>query len=853
MPSFTLEKLDDFQMQTNFDGLIKLLAEGLYSEPDIFVRELIQNAQDGIVERKSTEGSGGEISIHIEGNTIIVEDDGIGMNESDIREFLAVIGSSHKDRERIPDAIGQFGIGLLSAFVVAEKVYVETLKLGEDKAYEWRNSGSIDCELYSSDKKTVGTKITVFVREDYDYFLDKSRISNIIIKYCDFIPFPIKLDGQTLNQVIAPWHRKFPNIKDERNAYATFISRHFDKDNAIDVFPFEIEGKYKARGVLYITDRHVAGYNTGSLIDIYVRKMLVKNADNELLPSWASFVRGVIDTPDLKPTAARDNIQKSDEAYDFFKKELGVVIIDRLKWLAENDEKTFEAINKWHHYNLKGAAFYYDDFFESAVEFLLFETNERLLSLSEYLSKNDALEDGKAPIYFFSNYNASAHYYRIAEKQKLVVINAGLEFDEQLLRQYAERNASKVILQQFDVMSDGKMFEDLSEAEKEQFEPLEQFVSLVLNRSGLNVGVFVKKFAPQEIPALNVRTEKGEAERRLSYLLHHPHADDLWRDFKKEVPTQRSRMILNANNKIIKALAETDDKDVRTSVALALYNNSILHSQHIISIEDMAVIHDSIVKVMENLLIECKEKSEFKAKLEKARTELLEVKSSNVNELDFPEHIRIFMITPFGNDYENVEAAVRKVFESAPYFFEVCLASDKTLKRRLSDNVRKHIAVSQGFIAEISELNPNVMIEVGAILMRNDNRPVFSLRSSDAKEPVPSDIRAELYIPYNLRADSTETISQAILAAFEKDGRSVHVDIDALVAQRKKKFLSKTVLKSLNEISLKNDQIVAFMKITTVEDLCDKSAEDVVKITGVKKGIVDTVQEELRTLIENGQ
>lgn len=192
-------------------------------------------------------------------------------------------------------------------------------------------------------------------------------------------------------------------------------------------------------------------------------------------------------------------------------------------------------------------------------------------------------KDGKAPVYFFSNYNASAHYYRIAEKQKLVVINAGREFDEELIKEYAKRNTSKVTLQQFDTMADGKIFEDLTDDEKEQFESLEQFVSLILERNGLNVGVFIKKFAPQEIPALNVRNEKTEAEEKLNYLLNDPRAGDLWSDFKRKAPIQRSKIILNASNKIIKALATLDDKDVKVSVALALYNNSIIHSHHIIS------------------------------------------------------------------------------------------------------------------------------------------------------------------------------------------------------------------------------------------------------------------------------
>lgn len=128
----------------------------------------------------------------------------------------------------------------------------------------------------------------------------------------------------------------------------------------------------------------------------------------------------------------------------------------------------------------------------------------------------------------------------------------------------------------------------------------------------------------------------------------------------------------------------------------------------------------------------------------------------------------------------------------------------------------------------------------------------FFLRSSDAKEPVPADIRAELYIPYNLRTDSIETIYSAISSAFVKDERIINDDISRLVSQDRKRFLSRTVLENLNDATLKDDQIATLMSMSkTIENLCDKSIEEIAKRTGIKKGIITTVQDELRGYLED--
>ena len=254
------ELIERFKMETNFEGLIQLLVKSLYHEPDVFVRELIQNAHDGIVRRQKIEKDIAgriDISCNRAARTITFHDNGIGMNKQDIKDFLSVIGSTgtgasrkeltERGLEAAYELIGQFGIGMLSAFVVADKIIVHTRKLGEPAAFAWHNSGSTDCELYADERKEVGTEIEVHVNDQYIFMLDEKRLLEAAVKYCDFVQFPIYVASQgPINTINAPWHRKHWASQAEKDAgYRVFLDHRYP-DTALDIIPIEIEEPYRA-------------------------------------------------------------------------------------------------------------------------------------------------------------------------------------------------------------------------------------------------------------------------------------------------------------------------------------------------------------------------------------------------------------------------------------------------------------------------------------------------------------------------------------------------------------------------------------------------------------------------------
>jgi molecular chaperone HtpG len=386
--------LDTFRMETNLPGLLTLLAEHLYSNKDVFIRELIQNAHDAIVERRKIDRDiGGRIDIEYNAlkRTLTVRDNGIGMDEQDVKTFLSVIGSSNKTgparaaedlrRAADRDLIGQFGIGLLSAFVVAQEVSVTTLKVGSRQAIRWQNAASADCVLYEADKTSIGTDVTLHIREGYDFVLDHDYLRTAIVKYCQILQFPIFVNQSgPLNSDTPPWYRNSFGSQPERDReYRSFLNDRFP-DLLLDVIPVHLDdGEFIAFGGLLISDRRSLSSETGG-IDIFVPRMFIKAADASLLPPWAGFIRGVIDSPDLETNASRDNIKASGAAFKAVQIHLTKVIIDRLAEVARTDKDKFRRIISWHHIQIKAVACSYDEFFENVAHLLIFETNRGAMS-----------------------------------------------------------------------------------------------------------------------------------------------------------------------------------------------------------------------------------------------------------------------------------------------------------------------------------------------------------------------------------------------------------------------------------------------------------------------------------------
>ena len=203
------------------------------------------------------------------------------------------------------------------------------------------------------------------------------------------------------------------------------------------------------------------------------------------------------------------------------------------------------------------------------------------------------------------------------------------------------------------------------------------------------------------------------------------------------------------------------------------------------------------------------------------------------------EHIVILMITGSGDQYRNLEEAVRRVFECPPYYFEVRLTSDYTYKPDRFENIREHIQRAHGFVVEISELNPNIMFELGAVAISDRNRPILPLRSQAATAEVIASFSSQIHTIYSSLNLSVEQLTSEIRQAFQRDGRIVHEGINTLISHRQKRFFSRTLLENLPRTRLDSQEISSLLKhYTSVEDLLAAEPIEVARNTGLEEYVI---------------
>jgi molecular chaperone HtpG len=332
--------------------MLNLVVNSLYSKKEIFLRELISNASDAIDKARFqalTDKTIAEdnpewrisISVDTSARTMMISDNGIGMDADDLERNLGTIASSgtkafhqalkEKGGENLPELIGQFGVGFYAAFMVADKVRVVSRKRGADTAFMWESDMSAEYTISDSVRDDYGTSVMLHLRDEHVEYLDRWRVAELIKKYSDFISVPIyfsQLDipadekkedkkrreedeAKALNTMVALWKRAKKDVKDEE--YAEFY-RHLthDWDEPFETIPFSGEGQVEFKALLFIPkkatmDIYMPNQKRG--LSLYVRNVFIGDDIEMLLPSYLRFVKGVVDSSDLPLNVSREMLQ----------------------------------------------------------------------------------------------------------------------------------------------------------------------------------------------------------------------------------------------------------------------------------------------------------------------------------------------------------------------------------------------------------------------------------------------------------------------------------------------------------------------------------------------------------------
>ena len=335
------------KMQLNFHALATRFGRHLYPEPEIFIRELIQNAHDAIQLRSVRDPAcAGRIHIALDSHrgAIVVADDGEGMSHTMIEEYLATIGASGTNEmqtvsQRMGCAgvptIGRFGIGLLSTFAVADRVDIFTRYMGSEEAWHWSCGADGGFTLQPAPEAGDGTQVIVTLNAAAAHLLDETEIERVIRAYADFIPLPIFLNQRgPVNAMRFSWEPTTALSSAQCNPrLGEFIERHY-REIPLLVIPVDLP-KIQTQGFLFLTDKNTPEVHPESQVDLYQERMFLRTCGSELLPQWP-WLRGMLNTRALQPNAARDDALRND-SWHSLRQALGDAVADAVRFESKQN------------------------------------------------------------------------------------------------------------------------------------------------------------------------------------------------------------------------------------------------------------------------------------------------------------------------------------------------------------------------------------------------------------------------------------------------------------------------------------------------------------------------------------
>ena len=417
--------------QAEVSKLLDLVANSLYSEREIFLRELISNSADACeklryqsLSKKNILGGDKDLKINVRVSKkkkfIEIQDNGIGMSEQELIDNLGTIARSgtskfmeamKNKKETDISAIGQFGVGFYSSYMIADTVEVISKGAEEKDSYLWKSNGKENYSIEKIENENRGTTIKLLLKKDADEFLDSFRLRSIITKYSNYIPFPIILDDldnskekeEKINEGDPLWLKDKKDIKDEDyNQFYNNISFNFDQP--LKTIHYNAEGVINYKALLYIpTNQPMDLFNSErkNKIKLYVQKVFISDECDEIMPNWLRFVPGVVDSQDISLNISREMLQ-NNPVIEKIKKGITNKVLNEISALAKKDNNKF--LDFWKNFGavIKEGLYEFNDHHEKILNLLRFENsiNSEFISLDKYVE--NMVKDQK-DIYYFAN------------------------------------------------------------------------------------------------------------------------------------------------------------------------------------------------------------------------------------------------------------------------------------------------------------------------------------------------------------------------------------------------------------------------------------------------------------------
>ena len=573
---------ENLTFQAEVSKLLDLVANSLYSEREIFLRELISNSADACeklrylaLSKKNILGDNKilEIKINVskKRKIIEIEDNGIGMSRQDLIDNLGTIARSGTNKfiESIKSkktndisAIGQFGVGFYSSYMVADTVAVHSKNVEDDSSHLWISNGKDNYTIEELKKENRGTKISLNIKKDSEEFLDSMRLRSIISKYSNYIPFPIYLKDldtkdkeEKINEGNPLWLKDKKDIKTED--YKQFYNNiSFNFDEPLKTIHFNAEGVINYKALLYLpTNQPMDLFNSErkNKIKLYVQKVFITDECDEIMPNWLRFVPGVVDSQDISLNISREMLQ-NNPVIDKIKKGITNKVLNEINTLSTKDNKKF--LDFWKNFGavIKEGLYEFNDHHEKLLSLLRFENsyNNNSISLDDYV-KN--MTKDQKEIYYFANTDKE-HIKNSPQLEAFIDKKIPVLFMTDAVDEFWLQNINKYKEFEFKSISKGKV--DIS-----------------------NLGIKQK--------------DKKESSKKIDNKIN-----DLTSLLKKELKDKISDVIISdrLTKSPVLLVAEESGMDINMEKLMKMHNQKTPESKKVLEIN---AEHPMIVKISENL------------------------------------------------------------------------------------------------------------------------------------------------------------------------------------------------------------------------------------------------------------
>ena len=568
------------------ENIFPIIKKWLYSDKDIFIRELISNGCDAISKYKRLVSLGETnenenekykvtVSLNKENNTLKFIDNGIGMTEDEVKKYINQVAFSgaedfiekYKDKmEDGKDIIGHFGLGFYSAFMVAKRVQIDTLSYLEGaEAVTWICDGGTEYEISPSlNRKERGTTITLFLDDDSNEFLELYKVREIIEKYCSFLPIEIYLeeegkevkeeDIKPLNDTTPLWMKSPKDCTDEE--YKEFYKKVFrDFNDPLFWIHLNVDYPFNLKGILYFPKLKHELEATEGQVKLYNNQVFVADNIKEVIPDFLLLLKGTIDCPDLPLNVSRSFLQKDKDVIKI-SKHIVKKVADKLVGLYKNQRESFNNFWKDIQIFIKYGCLRDESFYDKIKDIVIFRRlNGEYITLKEYLENNKDKHENK--VFYVTDEKQQSQYIKMFKEADLDAVVLDCSIDNHFIS-FLESKENGVIFTRIDSDISETLKNSESEDSKELNTKLEELFKEATSNKVNNIKV--ENLKNSGTPAMILVSEQSRRMAEMSKMFGGMEMPNMFMEEKT--------LVINNNNSIIKKLASVDFESKKDDINL---------------------------------------------------------------------------------------------------------------------------------------------------------------------------------------------------------------------------------------------------------------------------------------------